>query len=173
MKRGMKHGMLGAALAAVALLVCAPAASAQYDEVESLTLEGSTCNPGGPLTATVSGAEPGSEVTFIFESDPIVLGTVVVDADGNATLETVWPESASEGGHLVRATGTAGDGGELEVVAEIQCSALEAAGAADALPRTGSDTGTWVRLAIVLVTVGAVMVLVARRGARQPVTTST
>ena len=163
----MKRTLLAAALLAAGLVLVATPAQAQYDgEVEGITLgggeDGGAGCAGGPLTATVTGAAPGSTVTFTFESQPTVLGTATADSSGTAVFEGTWPSAASPGAqHNVRATGTAADGGPLDVLATNVCP-TEASGAA-ALPRTGSNSTDWVRPAIILLTVGAVFVVLARR----------
>ncbi len=121
------------------------------------------CIPGGAVTMTVTNAAPGTDVTFIFESDPIVLGIATADADGVATLTTTWPVNASDGTHTISVQGVNIDGDPL--VADPLGVDCNAAAAAAPLARTGSDSLPWLRIAMVLVTAGGVLVLAARKRA--------
>lgn len=151
-------------------LAFAPAAHAQYDpDVQGLTLtngdgsSGASCNPGGPLSISAQGFMPGTEVTFTFNSDPVVLGTATAGDDAVASLQSTWPADAADGEHTVTASGTAADGsGSLEVSASTVCG-VSTGGAGGALPRTGSDSAPLFQIAIALVAAGGILVLAARK----------
>jgi LPXTG-motif cell wall-anchored protein len=153
------------AVVLTALAFAAPA-NAQYNGVGGLTLtngngtSGASCNPGGPLTASASGFAPGSEVTFTFNSDPVVLGTATAGDDGVASVQSTWPANAADGTHEVVATGTDGDGA-FEVRASTVCGVSSTSGGA--LPRTGSDSAPLLQIAIALVAAGGILVLAARK----------
>ena len=153
----------GTVAAAALLLFVAVPADAQYELPTSLTSsDGGGCNPGSPVTLTVQGAAPGTDVTFIFQSDPVVIGVVTADANGTAVLHTTWPVNASSGLHTVVAQGIGGDSvdpGPLDLSIEVTC----APGAAGALARTGSDSLPWVRIGVVLVALGGILLLTTRR----------
>jgi LPXTG-motif cell wall-anchored protein len=153
------------AVVLTALAFAAPA-NAQYNgDVGGLTLtngngtSGASCNPGGPLTATAAGFDPGTTVTFTFNSDPVVLGTGTADAAGIASIETTWPAAAADGGHTVTASGT-GNGVPYSVSSSTTCGV---GGSSGALPRTGSDSAPLLQIAIALVAAGGILVLAARK----------
>jgi LPXTG-motif cell wall-anchored protein len=152
------------AVVLTALAFAAPA-NAQYDGVAGITLtngngtSGASCNPGGPLTASAQGFAPGTEVTFTFNSDPVVLGTATAGDDGVASVQTTWPSNAADGTHTVTASGTDGDG-PFEVSASTVCGVSTSGGA---LPRTGSDSAPLLQIAIALVAAGGILVLAARK----------
>jgi LPXTG-motif cell wall-anchored protein len=153
------------AVVLTALAFAAPA-NAQYNgEVGGLTLtngngtSGASCNPGGPLTATASGFQPGAQVTFTFNSDPVVLGTATAGDDGVASIQSTWPANAADGTHTVTASGADGDG-VFEIGASTVCGVSTSGGA---LPRTGSDSAPLLQIAIALVAAGGILVLAARK----------
>ena len=160
----MLKRLLVGTLAVGALLVLAVApAVAQYAEPATLTsTEGRGCAPGSPVTLTVTGAVPGTDVTFIFQPDAVVLGIATADANGVAALQTAWPVTASAGVHTVIAQGLDGepDGPvPLELSIEVDCSAA----VPGALARTGSDSLPWARVGIVLVALGGIILLTTRK----------
>ena len=164
-----KRALVFLATVAGAVLVLGAAASAQYALPSTLeqTGGGAGCVPGSPVTFTVDGAAPGAEVTFVFESDPVVLGVATADATGAAVLETSWPDTASEGAHTVTAQGLDGDGNALDLAFGATCSVAGEAGAAGAgaLARTGSDALPVTQVAVVLVAIGGLVLLAAHRRA--------
>jgi len=148
-------------------LAFASPAGAQYDPgVQGITLtngngtSGASCDPGGPLTVSASGFQPGTDVTFTFSSDPVVLGTATAGDDTAASVQTTWPANASDGEHTVTASGTDG-AGPFEVSASTVCGVSSASGGA--LPRTGSDSAPLFQIAIALVAAGGILVLAARK----------
>jgi LPXTG-motif cell wall-anchored protein len=153
------------AVVLTALAFAAPA-SAQYGGVGGITVtngdgtSGASCNPGGPLSASAQGFDPGTTVTFTFESDPVVLGTAVADASGAASIQSTWPAAAADGAHSVVASGT-GDGVPFSVSSSTTCGVGGSGGGA--LPRTGSDSAPLLQIAIALVAAGGILVLAARK----------
>lgn len=151
----------GTVVATALLLFVAVPADAQYAVPTSLT-SSDGCTPGAPVTLTVQGAAPGTDVTFIFQSDPVVIGIATADANGTAVLHTTWPVNASSGLHTVVAQGIGGDSvnpGPLDLSIEVTC----APAAAGSLARTGSDSLPWVRVGVVLVALGGILLLTSRR----------
>ena len=57
-----------------------------------------------PVDVTATGFEPGEDVDFVFESDPIDVGRTTADPTGTATLSFTIPD-AGAGAHTLRATG--------------------------------------------------------------------
>jgi LPXTG-motif cell wall-anchored protein len=141
-------------LAFVALLLLAPAASAQYpnpgiitvdnpnpDVGDTITVNGTTCDDAN-VTVTISLTQGGVTV---------VLGQTVTGPDGSYTISVVIPDSFTAG----PATLTDSCGGELT----LNIGAVTGV----ALPRTGSDSTSLFRVAVALVAAGGVLVLGARK----------
>lgn len=61
---------------------------------------------GGEITVTARDFKPGHEVRFELHSDPVVLGTVVADNNGVATLTTSIPKDTPAGAHEIVAIDT-------------------------------------------------------------------
>ncbi len=157
----LKRLVAGTVAAAALLLFIAVPADAQYPLPTSLTASG-PCTPGSAVTLTVQGAAPGTDVTFIFQPDLVVIGIATADANGTAVLHTTWPVNASAGLHTVVAQGIDGDPNNpmaLDLSIEVTC----APGAAGSLARTGSDSLPWVRVGVVLVALGGILLLTSRR----------
>ena len=149
------------ATGALVVLFALPANAQTYALDNSLT-RSNPCSPGAAVTLTVTGAAPGTDVTFIFDGPPpVVLGIATADANGNAVLQTSWPDNASTGLHNVTVQGTDDEPGgpPLELSADVQCGSA----AAQALARTGSDSLPWVRIGVALVALGGIALLTARK----------
>ena len=85
-------GGIAAGLLMGLMLAGAPAGAqdtGEYAEVINSTVDrptvGGSCN-NTDITVTASELLPGSDATFTLYSDPVVLGTVTANADGEATL---------------------------------------------------------------------------------------
>ena len=159
----LKRLLIGTfAVGALLLLAVGPAAAQYFSPATLTSSEGSGCDSGSPVTLTVEGAAPGSDVTFIFLPDSVVMGIATADANGVAVLHTAWPVNAAAGPHTVIAQGLDGDPdgpAPLDLSIEVDCSAA----AAGALARTGSDSLPWARVGIVLVALGGIILLTARK----------
>ena len=171
----MIRGTIAGLVTAVALVLLAPAAGAQYSNVASVTVANSSdsCTPGHTITATAAGFAFFSTVTFRFNGQ--VIGTAQTDGEGNATLTVPYPDGVDPGTYQLTASGlSAVDNQPVTVQADIECLApttpttVGPGGGAPAgpLPRTGSDsTGVLFRVGIVLVAVGGLLTLSTRRRA--------
>ncbi len=159
----LKRLLIGTLAVGALLVLAVGPATAQYISPSTLTSsDGSGCASAEPVTLTVDGAAPGSDVTFIFEPDSVVLGIATADANGVAVLHTAWPVNAGAGPHTVIARGLDGDPdgpAGLDLSIEVDCSAA----AGGALARTGSDSLPWARVGIVLVALGGIILLTARK----------
>jgi LPXTG-motif cell wall-anchored protein len=114
------------------------------------------------FTATLTGAEPGTVVTFFRHSTGVQVGTVTAAADTTAKLTMSFPSDAALGTHEVEATGTtaASSGATFDVSATIE---VVADPSSSALPRTGSNSTDLVPFAIGAVAIGGGLVLATRR----------
>lgn len=61
--------------------------------------------------------KPGTTATFTLHSDPVVLGTAVVTADGTVSLTTKVPATVLAGVHhvIISGTGTNGEAAEARI----------------------------------------------------------
>ncbi len=144
-------------LGAMALIVFAPAAHAQYPIVPGASVSDSTVSSGDSVTVTATCDVPaGTTVTFSLDGRPI--GTGTTDADGVASA--VVTISGSPGTHTI--TNSCNDA---------VISITIAGGTAGALPRTGSDNSLpLAKMAIVLITAGGLLIVAARSRSKKSVT---
>ena len=141
-------------LAAVALVVLAPAAHAQYGGDGSISVDDSTVTRGQTITVTVDGCEPGEEVTFFFDGS--AAGSATADDTGTATGTVTVPSDASAGDHVI-----SNSCNDATITVTVEVAAATTTGAA--LPRTGSDSSLpLAKVAIVLIAAGGLLVLVSR-----------
>ncbi|WP_460491570.1 IPT/TIG domain-containing protein [Dactylosporangium cerinum] len=69
-----------------------------------------TAEPGQQIVVIGTGFAPHSTATITIYSDPVVLGTVVTDQDGNFTKAVTVPPSLAAGAHTLAAQGVDPDG---------------------------------------------------------------
>jgi LPXTG-motif cell wall-anchored protein len=164
----VKRLLLVGGVAVGLLLTTGPAGAQQYPPgAFFLSLSDSTVVPGQTITATGAVTPGATSVTFTFFSVAQTLTTATPDADGNVSASLTIPTDAAVGDHTITATDSTG----LEVSTSVTVVAAEgagaggqeAAGAAGALPRTGDDSLPLLPVGAVLVALGGVCVLVARR----------
>lgn len=139
-----------------------PAFAQQYPPGEdAVFVSDTTVVPGEPITISAQVFQPGSTVTFVFESAPVTLGTATANANGVATLTVEIPSTATPGPHTITASGTGADGNPLSVVINIT---VVGARAGAALPVTGSQGSVpLVRIGAGLLAAGGIAVLMARK----------
>ncbi|MGW4803303.1 hypothetical protein [Kitasatospora sp. NPDC004272] len=109
----------GAALAAPAAAAVpafgdlAPAAGSYPVETGTLTTPSQTENlaPGGSITITGGGYQPGGTVELTLHSTPVVLGQVTADGSGSFTTTVTLPAGTAAGTHTIQATGPDARGG--------------------------------------------------------------
>ncbi len=61
------------------------------------------------ITGSANGLFPGSTIRVIMHSDPIELGQIIVDQNGDATFDLPLPADAPEGEHSITLEGESGD----------------------------------------------------------------
>ena len=119
----------------------------------------SSAVPGGRTTFTARGYAPGTTVTFVAYSSPVVLGTAVVDASGTAILTTTLPAELAAGMHTVVSYGTAADGTSRVLTATVTVTDGQV------LANTGADVGLLLPAGVLMIAGGAVALVGVRRRA--------
>ena len=111
-------------------------------------LADSTVSLGGDVVITGKNFKPGTTATFTLHSDPVVLGTAVVAADGSVALTAKVPAGVNAGKHtvIISGTGANGEAAEVSVALELVAASNSAAPttsapATSAAP-TASDSST-------------------------------
>lgn len=149
-------------MAAATLLLAIPAANAQYEGGATLVVNNPNPMCGTTVNITGSGFAPNSTVTLTLEGSTI--GTAQTDSKGAFTFPWTAPctlvgsrvITASDGTTTLSATLTIG-------------STTAATSAPTALPRTGSDSGLFLRVGVLLVAAGGLLVLAARKRSHKTV----
>jgi LPXTG-motif cell wall-anchored protein len=145
-------------LAVAALVLLAPAASAQYQDPGSIVVDNPNPDVGDSITITGTACgEPGTDVTVSITQNgqTFVLGTTTTGPDGSYTITVTLPAGITNGPAVI----TDSCGGQLSLT-------IGSSPGGTALPRTGSNTGTLSRVAVGLLAVGGVLVLVTRKRTR-------
>ncbi|MEO6529922.1 MAG: hypothetical protein ABIN10_00250, partial [Specibacter sp.] len=158
-----------------------PASTAPATDEPSGTVSQETVAAGAELTLTGKNFKPGSTATFTLHSDPVVLGSAVVAANGTVSLTVKVPSGFPAGAHTVVISGTGIDGGDVEVSIALiltaagdpseattaSTAATTATGTAatdkDKLAITGSTSPSALLLAMALLLTGSASVLMIRR----------
>lgn len=110
--------------------------------------------PGQEQVAVAAGFAPGERVDFVLASDPVVLGTVVADAEGRARLAFTVPVGTTPGPHSVTASGPSGTASATFTVV----TATGGTGTRDErLATSGADAGAWTAVAAALIATGSAL----------------
>jgi hypothetical protein len=78
---------------------------APMEHADGLDLDRERVSTKQWMIATGSGFTPGEKVKFVLYSDPIVVGSFVANASGQATARFLVPDSLRSGVHVTEATG--------------------------------------------------------------------
>jgi LPXTG-motif cell wall-anchored protein len=163
MIRGTK--IMAAAFAALlSLVVLTTAAQAQtYDDQPTVSVDRPVVVQGESATITGTGWDPACEVVLSYGGG--VIGSAVVNPDG--TFSFVWNTA---GVPLGLQTVTVfqectGQSLQVQVTVVAQGTSVTPAtpGTTGTLPRTGSDTGVFVRGGLALLALGGLALVVSRR----------
>lgn len=157
--------VVGIAMAALALMLLATPAFAQYPAPEpSVTVSSSEVEPGESVTFTFEGFAANSVVDLLIEINPVLFDdTVTADAEGTATVTLDLADDLEPGTITATATGENADGETLVQTATVE---VEAAPAADEpLADTGADTATPLALGLGALVLGGGVLLLGRRRA--------
>ncbi len=133
----------------------------------------STVAPGANIAVTSAGWQAGSDVIVTLHSTPVTLGTLVADSSGRVSGSFAVPAGTALGDHVVQLDGNSVSGSIQTLTAAITVVSASAtttttspaavAATTGTLPVTGSDTGTLLTMAALLVGVGAGILLLGRR----------
>ena len=129
------------------------------------------------MTVTGKNFKPGTTATFTLHSDPVVLGSAVVAADGTVSLTAKVPAGVPAGAHTVVIAGTGVNGSAVEVSVAVTITAAGAhapataattAAAAGGLASTGFGLLPVGLLGGLLLVLGGLLAIrkVSTRGAR-------
>jgi hypothetical protein len=139
-------------LCATALILMAPAAMASYSGDGGITVSNPTPSAGGEITIDSTGWMHDTDVTITLHSDPVVLGTVTADANGDVHAVETIPAGTAAGAHTIELSGTDSDGAPRTVE-----TAITVASGGGSLPRTGAAIAAMVGVAAVLFAAGTAL----------------
>jgi hypothetical protein len=135
------------------IVVAAPIASRQTSSLISGAIGGGFATAGG----TGGGFTPSGGVAAYLHSDPVLLGTVIADANGDIAFSFAIPAGVPLGTHTLILTDlTSGVWAQMTVE-------LVAAPAAPTLAETGAEPGSLLAATWAMIAAGAVLVLLVRR----------
>jgi hypothetical protein len=179
----MRKFVSALAVAVGLTLLAAPAYAQPYDEETSeLTVSESTVAPGGTITISGDGADPGATVVFRLTRSSsalgasravlagprlgalirpqaqgtITLGTTVAEADGSFSATLRIPSGLADGVYTI----TAVSGGEVLATATVRVVDGEVVGG---LPFTGSNVAPGLAIGATLIVAGGLLLLAVRR----------
>ena len=153
------------ALAAAFSLSAGPAAAQEYPVREDDLVVDDTSGSDGVVVVgervriSGGGFVPGSTVTLVIESDPIVLGTTVADGAGFIDVSVTIPSGLTAGGHTLKASGPAPGGGTLVLSQPVTVAASQGSDPGSAGQGSGSRlpvTGGALILSLTVVGAGAI-----------------
>lgn len=154
-----------------ALALATPSAHAQ-DYPGGATFATSDSNPvcGTSINLTGEGFAPSTEVTLTVGGQTI--GTVTTDASGNFTFPWTVPCSQIGSITVVASDGTTTLNTALNVRSATTTTTTRPAtpggtSGGSSLPRTGSDSSMFIRVGVLLLTVGGLLVLGSRKRSRK------
>jgi len=114
-----------------------------------VTLSDTTVDPGQTITLSAQGFKPGSVVAVDFLSTPVSIGQLTAQANGSVSGSVTIPITATAGAHTIRLTGANSDGTARVLSAAVTVS--------NTLPRTGGNTWTTLRIAVLLLGLGMIV----------------
>ncbi len=137
----------------IVMSIAGTAAAQPYPSTAGATTSGSLV-PGGTVTINGTG-DPGDSVVVTVYSDPVIVASGAVGADGTFSLTATIPSDLAPGSHelVVEVGGVVVSSTTFIVAGEV---------AAGSLPVTGGNSLPLLSLSLGLIAVGA-LVLVARR----------
>jgi hypothetical protein len=158
----------GLALGAVGSVVWLAAPAGAQDPVYppsnpcGIQLSASAVRADQTFTVTGTQGEPGIDVTLTFESEPVVIATATTDAQGAFQVEAAIPAGAAPGVHTVRVQGHTSCAAQVRVV-DTATPPPGGGSRSSGLAYTGANPLVLVLVALVVLTVGFVLVAGERR----------
>ena len=134
------------------------------DPVAAVSLSAGSGAVGDRITVTGTHFAPGTQVTFVFNSTPVTLGTATAASDGTLTFAFAVP-AVPAGAHTV----TAAIGGTVVASAAFSVTAAGttvSGGDPAALASTGSDVSPAAGLIALALLIGGGLLILLRRRAR-------
>jgi LPXTG-motif cell wall-anchored protein len=119
----------------------------------AMQLTGGSPEPGGTISFSGSGYQPGEQVSVVLHSFPSALGSFTASASGAFSGSAVIPGDVPPGAHTLTGTG-------------LTSGRAFSAAVSVTLPATGLDVGPWLTLAGVLLLAGGALLFSARRPRR-------
>lgn len=139
----------------------------------SVVLASSTVTAGGTVSGTAGRFGPGSEAMVFIRSDPVLLGTTVVNAEGLTTFSFTVPASTTPGTHTIEVHGVDANGDAVVASAPVTVLAQAASPTplvspglpGTGLPNNGANTLRQTGYGLLLVAIGLLMLafVTARR----------
>jgi len=177
----IKRLVLLAAILLGSVAVAAPA-GAQYEGLCGIIVDPTNLAPGGQLSVSGQGAEPGSDLELLFGDTVLSTTTAALDTDGTFFFPPVSiPSNVAAGDYTVTVREVGGAEFQCEgvdvltgtVTVSTRSVAVATGGGttgtgSGSLPRTGSDSLPLAQLGALLVVFGGLGVLAARKR-RSPV----
>jgi LPXTG-motif cell wall-anchored protein len=158
--------VLGALLVTVmaTVAISATAASAQYvPGTPGVIVDPGSTTVGGTVTVTGTGCPANVPVTI--KIGTVTVGTFTSNDAGNFSEKITLPPGIAPGQYTVHALC-----GDLDLTAVLSVTALPpttvvatTTATTTTLPKTGTDSGAWVKIGLSLVAVGGLLVLATRR----------
>jgi hypothetical protein len=157
------------------LLIVAPAVSAAkpYPGRCVLTVSAASTQPGKTVNVHATGFPPGSTVTFTMTpaggGTTVVLGTAVANPAGNVEFHFKLAVGTPPGMYIITATGPATSFCSPLISTTLMVSAATVAtppptsSSTGVLPRTGTNSGLLFEIALLLIAVGGMVTLTARK----------
>jgi len=129
----------------------------------TVTLSTTTVAPGGVIAITSSGFTPNEQIEVWMHSTPTFLQTVRADATGAVQATITIPTNAPAGEHRLELRGISSGLSAFSPTFRVVGSGSGVGSSTGRLSRTGSDSGTPLRVAAVLLLAGGGLVVLARR----------
>lgn len=140
-----------------------PAASfvATAAEPATVTVAPTTVTAGGTVQATGANFRPGEAVSVVLNSDPVLLGTITADADGNFAGSVTIPAGTVAGTHTLVFTGAV-SGRTVSVTITVR-GVVVTVSVKGGLANTGTPAQNIALAGLGLVGVGTTLTMVGRR----------
>lgn len=131
----------------------------------SITVSPTVVAPGGTVTITCTGFDPGETVIIVLHTDPVTLGTATADPSGDVHTTVTIPTNTTPGQHTITVTGET-SGLTLSATITVEGAVTAAAAPSSSLPFTGANVAATTGVGAGAVAIGGGLVLAARKRRR-------